>query len=78
MPDPGPFGETFFEASVLAMVAALFVNKPAGGCVESVLTFRIHFLFAFVAAIAPPWTLLRLDAKTKSPAIAGRALETKN
>lgn len=38
IPDSGPFGETFRDASVLAMVAASFVNRPAGGCVESVLT----------------------------------------
>jgi hypothetical protein len=31
MPDPGPFGETFFEAKTLAMVLALLVNNPAGG-----------------------------------------------
>lgn len=44
-PDPGPFGETFFEASVRAMVAALFVNSPFGGWVESVLTFDTHRFF---------------------------------
>ena len=38
MPEPGPFGETFFEANTLAIVLAFFVNSPAGGCVESVLT----------------------------------------
>jgi hypothetical protein len=31
IPDPGPFGETSFDARVLAMVAALFVNNPSGG-----------------------------------------------
>src|SRR5437764_6742840 len=31
MPEPGPLGETFFEASTFAMVLALFVNRPAGG-----------------------------------------------
>jgi hypothetical protein len=31
MPDEGPFGETCFEASDLAMVAALLVNSPFGG-----------------------------------------------
>jgi hypothetical protein len=41
-PDPGPFGETFLEARVRAMVAALFVNNPDGGCVESVLTLDTH------------------------------------
>jgi hypothetical protein len=38
MPDPGPFGDTFFDAKLLAMVAASFVNSPSGGCVESVFT----------------------------------------
>src|SRR5207253_80075 len=31
MPDPGPLGETFFEARVCAMVAAFLVKRPAGG-----------------------------------------------
>jgi hypothetical protein len=31
MPEPGPLGETLLEASVLAIVAALFVNNPGGG-----------------------------------------------
>ena len=41
-PELGPFGETFFEARVRAMVEALFVNNPDGGCVESVLTLDTH------------------------------------
>ena len=41
-PEPGPFGDTFFDASVLAMVVALRVNSPAGGCVESVVTLDTH------------------------------------
>jgi len=45
MPEPGPFGETFFDASALAIVGALFVNNPVGGCVESVLTPSIHLRF---------------------------------
>jgi hypothetical protein len=45
MPEVGPFGETFLEAKVFAMVAALFVNNPAGGRVESVLTLAAHFFF---------------------------------
>jgi hypothetical protein len=44
MPEPGPLGETFFEARVLAMLGALRVNNPAGGWVESVLTFTTHRL----------------------------------
>jgi len=37
MPDPGPFGETFLEASALAIVAASWVKRPSGGNVETVL-----------------------------------------
>jgi hypothetical protein len=53
-PEPGPSGETLGDASVRAIVAALFVNKPDGGCVESVLTFETHrfeggVLFDFLA-----------------------------
>src|SRR5215470_15738210 len=50
MPDPGPLGETFFEARVRAMVAALLLKRPLGGWVESVVTFAIH-LFCFFAGI---------------------------
>lgn len=39
MPELGPLGETFFEASDRAMVEASLVNRPFGGWVESVLTF---------------------------------------
>jgi hypothetical protein len=45
MPDPGPFGETFLEAKMRAIVAASFVNNPFGGCVESVFTFDTHRFF---------------------------------
>ena len=38
MPEPGPFGETFFEARLRATVAASFVKSPADGWVESVVT----------------------------------------
>lgn len=31
MPEPGPFGETPFEAKVLAIVLALLANNPGGG-----------------------------------------------
>jgi hypothetical protein len=31
IPEPGPFGETFFDASTLAIVDASFVNNPCGG-----------------------------------------------
>jgi len=48
MPDPGPFGETRVEAKLLAIVAALLVNKPSGGCVESVFTFATHLFLDFL------------------------------
>jgi len=49
IPDPGPLGETFFDASVRAMVAALRLNSPSGGWVESVVTPADHRLgFALV------------------------------
>jgi hypothetical protein len=52
MPDSGPFGETFFEARLLAIVSAFLVNSPLGGFVESVLTLDTHrFFFAFAARI---------------------------
>jgi hypothetical protein len=38
MPEAGPFGDTRFDASALAIVLALFVNSPVGGWVESVVT----------------------------------------
>ena len=50
MPEPGPFGETYFDANTLAMVTASLVNKPGGGKVETVVTSAIHFFF-FVPAM---------------------------
>lgn len=44
-PDVGPLGETSFEARVLAIVAALRVNKPGGGYVETVVTPAIQRFF---------------------------------
>ena len=51
MPDCGPLGDTRLEARVRAMVEALQVKSPGGGCVESVLTFATHF---FLEAIEYP------------------------
>jgi hypothetical protein len=42
MPDPGPLGETFFEASDRAIVAASLVKSPSGGNVDAVFTFETH------------------------------------
>ena len=57
MPDDGPFGDTFLEASDRAMVAALLVNKPLDGCVESVdtvLTQRFFFPEDFLPGCISP------------------------
>lgn len=35
-------GDTLRDRRILAIVAASFVNRPAGGCVESVFTFDTH------------------------------------
>jgi hypothetical protein len=51
MPEPGPLGETLFEARVLAIVMPLLVNNPGGGCVESVFTLATHRVF--LTAIRP-------------------------
>ncbi len=40
MPEDGPLGETFFEASERAMTGALLVKRSLGGWVESVVTLR--------------------------------------
>ncbi len=52
MPDCGPLGETLLEASERAIVDAFFLNSPAGGCVESVLTCATHFRFLARCAIS--------------------------
>jgi hypothetical protein len=46
MPEPGPLGETFFEASERAMTGALLVKRSLGGWVESVVTVRTQRFFA--------------------------------
>jgi hypothetical protein len=48
IPDCGPLGETFLEASTRAIVDAFFLNSPAGGCVESVFTEATHLFFGVV------------------------------
>lgn len=48
MPEAGPLGETVFEASTRATVAALLVKSPGGGCVESVVTPATQRLFGLV------------------------------
>ena len=43
--DATPLGETFRDARVRAMVLALLMKSPWGGCVESVVTFATQRLF---------------------------------
>src|ERR1700747_2508412 len=62
-PDAGPFGETFLEARLRAIVAALFVNNPDGGCVESVFTLDTHLLavrFGISLLCKSQFTLMKL------------------
>src|SRR3981189_3017554 len=55
MPEAGPLGETFFDASSLAMVDALWLKSPSSGWGESVVTFADHFFFGFLVAIGASW-----------------------
>src|SRR5262245_51936767 len=50
IPEPRPLGLTVFLPIILAIVRASFLNSSLGGNVETVFTFRTHFL---LAAIAP-------------------------
>ena len=52
-PEADSFGETFFDASDLAIAMALFVNRPSGGRVESVLTFATQRFDSFVGTFPP-------------------------
>jgi hypothetical protein len=64
-PEAGPFGDTLRERKVRAIVAASFVNKPAGGWVESVFTFDTQRFEARLEprAVLPdlPLTILTSD-----------------
>jgi len=55
MPEAGPLGETFFEASAFAMVEAFSLKRPWSGWVESVVTFADHFFFVFFVVIGVSW-----------------------
>jgi len=57
IPDCGPFGETLLEAKTLAIVAAFLLNRPGGGCVESVVTDRTHLFLLRSATCCPPGML---------------------
>jgi hypothetical protein len=71
MPDCGPLGEIFFEAGTLAIVDAFLVNKPLGGCVESVLTFATHRLLYCAACEFS----IRISTLIQSPQDAGRNVD---
>lgn len=59
IPDEGPLGETFFDARLRAIAEALRVKSPAGGWVESVLTFDTQ---RFFFAVATDFSTARLRA----------------
>ena len=74
MPDPGPFGETLRDASIRAIVVALLLNNPLGGCVESVVTLDTHSRVFCLAGIRPP---LRSSATEISSALdATRSIQS--
>jgi hypothetical protein len=54
MPETGPLGDTFFEASSRAMVLAPRVKSSGAGCVESVETLADHFRCLLVAFVRIP------------------------
>jgi len=58
IPEAGPFGDTSRDASLLAIVAASFVNRPGSGCVESVVTDATHRFFVLLGAssLGPCWS----------------------
>jgi len=74
MPEPGPLGLARLVAIVRAMVAASLVNKPLGGCVESLVIVRDHrrvalrFFVAEALVFLPAARLLLLRAFRFLPA----------
>jgi hypothetical protein len=68
IPDRIPFGETSRRAIFLAMSLADPVKVRGGGCVESVVTFRTHFLFAarFFATVGHTPALGMLEVESMS------------
>src|SRR5260370_5239288 len=71
IPEAGPLGETFSEASALAIVDALFLKRPSSGWVESVSTFADHF---FVVILPSGVFFLR---KMRGEGLLSSALEKK-
>lgn len=53
IPDAGPFGETFFEASVRAMMGAFFLKSPGAGCVESGVTVATQRFLLLLLSFVP-------------------------
>jgi hypothetical protein len=60
IPEPGPFGDTFFEARLRAIVAASFLNSPSSGYVDSVSTPADHFRFPCVLRCDAPRAVVLL------------------
>lgn len=66
-PDAGPLGETVFDASVLAIVAALLVNKAGGGWVDLLVTPATYFLRALAAIRLPHSAFASRNAEAAIP-----------
>ena len=66
MPDAGPLGETFFEASDRAITGALLVNRSFGGWVESDVTVRTHRFFGAVFLFAADFFFV-VGVATRNP-----------
>jgi hypothetical protein len=60
IPELGPFGDTFFEARLRAIVAASFLNSPSSGYVDSVSTPADHFRFPCVLRCDAPRAVVLL------------------
>jgi hypothetical protein len=73
IPDAGPLGETFRDASARAIAGAFFVKRPAGGYVASVLTVATHSFFLALAML-PPRAMLEMQPDQVTPHGATRGL----
>jgi len=74
IPEPGPLGETCFDASLRAMVCGSHVNNPSGGWVESVFTLLTHFLCAR-AIHSPPLQCRLKNCTARSCCLAVSSVE---
>jgi hypothetical protein len=67
IPELGPFGETFFDASSRAMVSGSLVNNPSRGYVDVVFTLPDHFFALMAMFILPGLVGSILDRQCGQP-----------